>query len=222
LRIAFCSAISTPDDTLTYVDAALDKSQNEKASAQPNISGDAAILARRYANALYELADEAGQLDAVAEELRAVRGLLQDSSEFREMTKNPRLKRSELVVAMEKVASTAKFGKLTGNFLQLLAQNRRLEMMDAMIAAFLADLAARRGEFTAEVQTAQALTPEQHKLLGEQLQELAGGKVNMVLKEEPGLLGGLRIKLGSRLIDASVKGKLARLERALKSQQEAA
>ena len=180
------------------------------------------MLARRYANALYGLAEEQKQLDAVAEDMRGLAAMLGEYPDFRAMTQNPLLKGGELAGAVEKIAAAAKFGKLTGNFLQLLVRNRRLDLRGAMIAAFLADLAAKRGEFSAEVQTAKALTPAQQEQLAAQLERLAGGKVHINLREVPDLLGGLRIKLGSRLIDASVKGKLARLERALKSQQEAA
>ncbi len=186
------------------------------------IAGDAAILARRYARALYELAEEKKQLDSVAADLGSLQVLLKVSAEFREVTSNPRLTRAQAVESMKKVASLAKLNPLTQNFLTLLAHNSRLNLLENAIKVFLADLTARRGEFIAEVTTPKALASEQQEQLSKQLDKIAGGKVHLVIKEDASLLGGLVVKLGSRLIDASVKGKLARLERQLKSQQEAA
>ena len=187
-------------------------------ATQTPVSGDAAILARRYAGALYELAEEQKQLDAVAGDLRNLKALAQESREFQMITGNPNLPRAQLVKAVQELATAAKFNKLTGNFLALVAQNRRLNALTAMCDAFLAELAEKRGEFSAEVRTARALTPPQHEQLAAQLQTLTGGKVHMTVAEDKSLIGGLIVKLGSKLIDASIKSKLARLERQLKNQ----
>jgi len=186
------------------------------------VAGDAAVLARRYARALYELASEQKQLDSVAANLSSLKALLQDSDEFRHVTQNPRLTRNQLADTMQKVAAAAKLGFLTQSFLTLLARNRRLACLGHVADMFMADLLAARGEHTAEVIAPKALEPAQQEQLVKQLDKVAGGKVHLVVREDPSLLGGLMVKWGSRLIDASVKGKLARLERQLKSQQEAA
>lgn len=189
-------------------------SQTEKHSP---IAGEAAILAQRYAGAFYELADEQKQLDAVAADLRALRVINQESAEFQYLAKHPRLARSVMVKAVQALATTAGFNKLTSNFLALIAQNRRLNVIGAVIEAFLDELAKRRGEFTADVRSAKALSAAQQEQLSAKLRELAGGKVHILVREDASLLGGLTVKLGSRLIDASLKTKLARLERQLKS-----
>lgn len=186
------------------------------------MAGEAAILARRYANALYELAEEKKQLDAVAADLRVFKTLVKDNAEYHQIIRNPRLTRAQLVKSMELVATTAKLGTLAGSFLSLVAHKRRLAHLEDMIDAFLYELADRRGEHTVEVYTAQPLTPAQKEKLSGDMEKLTGGKVNLFVKEDAGLLGGLMVKIGSRLMDASVRGKLARLERQLKSQQEAA
>ena len=192
--------------------------QAENASFSTKIiAGDAAVLARRYASALYDLADEQKQLDAVAGDLRNLRTLGHECAEFSAAAQNPRLKRSDLEKAMKQVSITAGLNALTANFLGLLAKNRRLDLLPAMVDGFLAELAQRRGEFSADVRAAQALTPAQQEALAAQLRNLAGGKVHMSVREDKSLLGGLVVKMGSRLIDASVKGKLERLERQLKS-----
>lgn len=181
------------------------------------LSGEAAILAHRYAGAFYELAEEQKQLDAVAADMRALRVLGQESKEFQVISSHPRLTRAQLVKAAEQVASVAKLNKLTANFLMLVAQNRRLPHLQGMIDQFLAELATRRGEFSADVRSARPLSAAQQEQLAVKLRELAGGKVHLMLREDKSLLGGLVVKLGSRLIDASIKTKLARLERQLKS-----
>ncbi len=185
----------------------------------PIIAGDAAVLARRYGGALYDLAEEQKQLDAVAADLRALRNLQDESAEFRIVANHPRLTRAQLVQAMQQVSAAAKFNNLTGKFLTLVAQNRRLPELGGMIDGFLARLAAERGEHTADVRTAKPLSAAQQEQLAAKLRELAGGKVHLSVREDASLLGGITVKLGSRLIDASVKSKLARLERQLKSQQ---
>jgi F-type H+-transporting ATPase subunit delta len=176
------------------------------------------VIARRYAGALYELAHEQKQLDAVAADLHALKGLYSESADFRNFATNPNFTRAELVKAARQIAEKSGFSSLTANFLALAAQNRRLPQLIGICDAFLAELAARRGEFTAEVRTAQTLTPQQQEQLAAQLHNLAGGKVHMIVAEDKSLLGGLVVKIGSRLIDVSIKSKLARLERQLKSQ----
>ncbi len=186
------------------------------------VSGDAATLGRRYAGALYELAGEQHQIDTVTTDLRMVRVLLQDSAEFQMIAAHPRLNRKQLVQAMQAVSATANFNKLTANFLALVAQNRRLNVLDAVIESYLSLLAAERGEHTADVNSTHALTPAQQELLSAKLRDIVGGKVFLSLREDKSLLGGFTVKLGSRFIDASIKTKLDRLERQLKATQTAA
>jgi len=176
------------------------------------------VLARRYAGALYDLAQDQKQLDNVAGDLRTLRNLGRESSEYHTLVSNPQIARSDLVKGVQLIAAAAKFTTLTANFLALVAQNRRLPQLMGMCDAFLAELAKRRGEFSADVRAAQPLTSAQEEQLAAQLQALAGGKVHMTITEDTSLLGGVVVKIGSRLIDASIKSKLAKLERQLKSQ----
>jgi F-type H+-transporting ATPase subunit delta len=191
-------------------------------SANPSspkiIAGDAAVLSRRYAGALYELAEEQKQLDTVADNLRLLATLVHESAEFQSIAAHPRLNRTQLVKAAQTIAKGASLHALTANFLSLIAQNRRLNILGSVIESFLAELAARRGEYTAEIRAAKPLTTAQHDQLAAQLRAMVGGKVHMAVREDASLLGGLVVKVGSRLIDASIKTKLSRLERQLKSQ----
>jgi len=187
-------------------------------STGPVIAGEMAVLARRYAGALYDLAEEQKNVEGVAADLRTLRNLGRESAEFRRLVDNPLTPRAQLIKTVEQIAAAGKLNPLTGKFLVVVARNRRLPIIEAMCDAYLGNLAARRGEFTAEVRTARPLNPTQQDHLSRQLQALAGGKVHMSVAEDESLLGGITVKIGSRLIDASIKSKLAKLERQLKSQ----
>lgn len=180
-------------------------------------SGDAAQLARRYAKALYDLADERKALDAVASDIRNLQSLWATDPTLRAVAVDPRLKRGQLVSAMKAMANKAAFNVLTANTLQLLAQNRRLAVLPALLDRFLAELSTRRGEHSAEVRSAQPLSAAQMEALAEKLATLAGGKVNLVAREDRSLLGGFIVRMGSRMIDASIKSKLTRMERQLRT-----
>jgi F-type H+-transporting ATPase subunit delta len=182
------------------------------ASEGTGVSG----LADRYAAALFDLADERRALDQVADNLRQLRAMLADSADLRRLVRSPILSRIEQGKAIKAVAESAGFDALTRNFLGLVAQNRRLFAVPGMIVAFLARLAARRGEVTAEVTSAQELTPAQLGAVNEQLRKAMGSKIAVEVRVDPGLLGGLVVKVGSRMVDASLRSKLHRLQLAMK------
>ena len=173
-------------------------------------------LGQRYATALYELADEQKTLDDVAADLRALRGLVDESADLRRLIRSPVVTRADQGKAIAALAERAGFQPLVRNILGLLARNRRLFVLPQVIEAYLAELAARRGEVTAEVIAAQALTEAQRQTLDEKLRRAVGGKVTIELRVDPGLLGGLIVKLGSRMVDASLSSKLQRLQLAMK------
>lgn len=176
-------------------------------------------LGARYATALYALADEQKLLDAVAEDLRALRSLIDDSPDLRRLIRSPVLSRGEQGKAIAALASRAGFQKLVQNILGLMAKNRRLFVLPEVIDAYLTELALRRGEVTAQVISAQALTDTQRQSLDERLRRAVGGKVAIELRVDPSLLGGLIVKLGSRMVDASLSSKLHRLQLAMKGVQ---
>jgi F-type H+-transporting ATPase subunit delta len=182
------------------------------ASASTGVSG----LADRYAAALFDLADERKELDTVAADLRQLRDMIQGSPDLRRLVRSAVLSRVEQARAIGAVAESAGLSQLTRNFLGLIAQNRRLFALPAMIDAYLAQLAARRGEVTAQVVAAQPLTPAQEAAVNEQLRKAVGSKVAVEIKVDPSLLGGMIVKVGSRMVDASVRSKLQRLQFAMK------
>jgi F-type H+-transporting ATPase subunit delta len=183
------------------------------ASESTGVSG----LAERYAAALFELADERRALDAVADDLRAMRAMLHDSADLLRLLRSPVLSREEQGKAVALVAERAELSQLTRDFLAVVARNRRLFAVPAMIGAYLAQLAERRGEVTAEVTAAQPLTEAQSSALTDQLRRAVGGRVAVDLKIDPSLIGGMVVKIGSRMVDGSLRSKLQRLRLALRA-----
>ena len=174
-------------------------------------------LAERYAAALFELADEQRALDPVASDLRELRTMLRESGDFLRLIRSPVLSREQQGKAIGVVAERAGLSALVRNFLAVVARNRRLFAVPAMIEAFLAQLASRRGEVTAQVTVAQPLSDAQQEALNGHLQRSIGGRVSIDVHIDPGLIGGIIVKLGSRMVDASIRSKLQRLQLAMKS-----
>jgi len=173
-------------------------------------------LAARYAAALFDLAEEARALDAVADDLRQLRAMIASSPDLLRLLRSPVLSRSEQSRALAAVLSQAGAGDLTKRFVGLVAENRRLFALSDMIEAFLAELARRRGEVTASVTSATPLSEEQQAHLAEALRRVLGAKVSVELKTDRSLIGGLLVKVGSRLVDSSLKSKLQRLQLVMK------
>lgn len=187
-------------------------------AAQSSAKGATATggLAQRYAGALFDLADAKHQLDAAAGDLGAIARMIDDSADFRRLINSPILSRAEQGRAVAAIVAAAGLGPLTAKFLGLLAQNRRLFALPAMIQAFKKMLADRRGEMTAQVWSARALSPEQQSALAETIKRAHGAKVTMEIKVDPDLIGGLIVKVGSRMIDSSIRTKLQKLQLAMK------
>lgn len=173
-------------------------------------------LATRYAAALFELADSKKALDAVAADLTSLQKMIADSDDLRRMMNSPILGREAQTKAIAAITKAAGFNDLTQKFAGLVAQNRRLFTLSAMIKAFLKLLADRRGEMTAEVTAARALTAEQQASVAEAIKRAVGSKVSIDVKVDPSLLGGLVVRVGSRMIDSSLKTKLQKLQLAMK------
>jgi F-type H+-transporting ATPase subunit delta len=166
--------------------------------------------------ALLDLADEKKQLDAVADDLRGLKGLLQESGGLRKLIRSPLFSRRDQARAMTAVLEKAGVSDLTRRFLLVVIDNRRLFALPEMIEAYLGELARRRGEVTAYVTSAVALGDDQQRTLTEALRGKLGGKVNVETSVDPDLIGGLIVKVGSRMIDSSLRSKLQRLKLAMK------
>jgi F-type H+-transporting ATPase subunit delta len=178
--------------------------------------GIQASLAGRYAIALFDLAREEKQLAAVGNSLGAIRAALTESEDFGRLIASPLVSRDEAAKAVAAGAEAMALDPLTSNFLGVLAQNRRLSQLPAIIRAFNLLWAQHRGETTAEVTTAHALDDDQVAALKANLSNRVGGKVAVDLNVDPAILGGLVVKIGSQMIDGSIRTKLNNLAHAMK------
>ncbi|NKB43539.1 MAG: F0F1 ATP synthase subunit delta [Alphaproteobacteria bacterium] len=173
-------------------------------------------LAARYASALYDLADESGALDAVAADLSGLETLLEDSGDFSRFIKSPVLTRDDQTNGIAAIATKAGLSDITVKFLGLVAGNRRLFALPNMIRAYQDILAARRGQVTAEVTSASELSSGQSQSLADALKAAVGKTVAVTTKVDPSILGGLVVRVGSRMVDSSLKSKLQRLKLSMK------
>jgi len=173
-------------------------------------------LAQRYATALFELADERRAIDAVAADLENIGAMIAAAPDLRRLLRSPVLKRQDQARALDAVLKQAGISDLTRQFAGLVAKNRRLFAFEDMIRGFRALLALRRGEITAEVTSAGELSKQQLDAITDALKRIYGGKVAVAPRVDPTLLGGLVVRVGSRMVDSSLKTKLQRLQLALK------
>jgi len=173
-------------------------------------------LAARYAAALFALADTHKAIDRVAGDLSELKAMIGSSEALRALIRSPVLSRDEQGRAMAALLQQAGTSDLVHKFVGLVARNRRLFVLPQMIEAFLAELARRRGEMRAEVTAARPLSEQQQASLAEAIRRSVGGKVAVDVKVDPALIGGLVVKVGSRMVDSSLRTKLQRLQLAMK------
>lgn len=181
-----------------------------------NSGGIQASLSGRYATALFELARDSKALPKVEASLATVQQALDESADFKALTTSPLIARGPAAKAVAATAAALKLDATTTNFLGVLAQNRRLSQLPAIIRAFRQLAAAHRGETTAEVTSAHPLDADQVDALKAQLRTRLGRDVNVDLLVDPSLLGGLVVKIGSQMIDSSIKTRLNSLAHAMK------
>ena len=173
-------------------------------------------LADRYAAALYAHADDAGALDSVVTEMQTLGRLIQQSADFRRLIESPLIDVNLGTKAALAVLEQEGFGKPVRDFVGVISANRRLRALPAIVTAFAALVADRRGIITAHVTTAQPLNDLQRQQLRARLIEAGYGNVNIEEQVQPDLLGGLIVRIGARLYDTSLKSRLQRLQYAMK------
>lgn len=177
-------------------------------------------IARRYATAFFELASEQSQIDVIAGDLSTIEALLASGGDMDRFIHNTTLRRADQVKALSALAAQFKLSPLSEKLLGVVAQNRRLPDLAGIVSAAQELIAEHRGEVTAEVTAAQALDQSQIEAIASNLKKVLGKNVQVNLHVDAAIMGGLIVKVGSRLIDSSVKTKLERLHRALKSNNE--
>jgi F-type H+-transporting ATPase subunit delta len=178
--------------------------------------GIRASLAGRYASALFDLARDQKQIDSVRRSLDALNQALADSKDLSELIDSPLVSRQEASRALAAIAPQLGLDPITANFLGVLASNGRKNQLRPVIRAFRRLSADHRGETTADVVTARPLNDDQVAQLKAQLRTRAGRDVTIDAQVDPNILGGIVVKLGSQMIDASIRTNLTRLALAMK------
>jgi F-type H+-transporting ATPase subunit delta len=173
-------------------------------------------IARPYASALFDLAVEQGRIDAVEESLVALGRLAAEDADFARFLRSPVIGADAKAAALEPVLARLSPDPAVANFLRVVARNGRLFALPAIIAAFRERAAKARGETSAEVTSAVPLTAAQRRALAASLKARLGKTATLTEHVDPSLIGGLIVKVGSQMIDSSLKTKLSQMKIAMK------
>ena len=185
----------------------------QSVAAQSSITSG---VAGRYAAALFDLAKEADALDLIAEDLQGLGTLLSESEELTDLVNSPLYSREQQAAGMEAVLAAAGVQDLTRRFVGVVCENRRLFTISDIIEAYRALLASHRGQMTADVVSARPLSDAQMTTLRGVLADVLRSDVNIETSVDESLLGGLVVKVGSRMIDSSIRTKLDNMQLAMK------
>ena len=173
-------------------------------------------VAGRYAFALFELAQEANAVDAVKTDLERFDALIAEAPDLARLVRSPVFSADDQLKALTPVLDRAGIGGLAAQFIKLTAVNRRLFAIRDMVRAYRDLVARQKGEATASVTVAEQLKPEHLVALGAALKAVSGKDVDLDVKIDPAIIGGLVVKLGSRMVDASLRTKLNAIKHAMK------
>jgi F-type H+-transporting ATPase subunit delta len=174
-------------------------------------------MAGRYAVALFELARDARSIDPVKADLDRFDALIAENPDLARLVRSPVFTAEEQGRALAAVLDKAGIGGLAGNFLKVIAANRRLFAVREIVKAFRTLVARHKGEVTAEVTIAEALDAKHRDAIAAALKSATGGKsVDLNVKVDPAIIGGLVVKLGSRMVDTSLRTKLNAIRHAMK------
>tara|TARA_R110000868_G_scaffold49321_2_gene159270 strand:+ start:902 stop:1492 length:591 start_codon:yes stop_codon:yes gene_type:complete len=186
--------------------------ENSAARTDTVLSG----VARRYATALFDLGLEENSLDRIEADLTSFSDLIADSKDLQRLVKSPAFSADEQLNALSKIFDKAGFSGSAANLIKVAAKNRRLFAVPGMITAFHRLAAKHRGEVSADVVAAQKLDKTQLDDLKKALKKSLGKDVALNVRVDPSILGGLTVKVGSKMIDTSLRTKLNSLKIALK------
>jgi F-type H+-transporting ATPase subunit delta len=173
-------------------------------------------MAGRYATALFELANESKAVDQVQADLKAFAAMVADSPDLMRLVRSPVFSAEEQAKALDAVLDKASISGIAKNLLRVVAANRRLFAVDQIIRGFNALVAKHKGEVTAEVTVAEPLNDARMAEIKDALKAVTGKDVTIDLTVDPSIIGGLKVKVGSRMVDASLRTKLNSIKFAMK------
>ncbi|WP_018302252.1 F0F1 ATP synthase subunit delta [Wenxinia marina] len=173
-------------------------------------------IAQRYATAVFDIARDENGLDRLESDVDALSAALAESDDLRDLIANPVYGRDEQQAAITAIARKMDLSQTVTNVLALMAQKRRLFVLPQMLTALRERIATHKGEVTADVVSARALSDDQKSRLARTLSEKVGSDVKINATVDESLIGGLVVKVGSRMIDTSIASKLAQLQNTMK------
>lgn len=181
------------------------------------LASESRIIASRYVRALFDLAVEQKMADAVDKDLVALKSVLNENAEFEKQLFSPIVEKNALARAVDEVLAKINAGELTRKFFRVLAANQRLAVVKEVIEQYGRELAKSRGELMAEVTSAYPLSKDEKANVEKSLTKSTGKKVNVAYSESPEILGGLIVKVGGKMVDNSVLGKINKLQLQMKA-----
>ena len=200
----------------TAAPLALRKTQKKTGRGVAREEGIVSGMAGRYATALFELANETKAIDQVQGDLKAFASLVASNPDLMRLVRSPVFSADEQAKALDAVLDKASISGVARNFLRVITANRRLFAVDQIIRGFNAMVASHKGEVTAQVTVAAPLNDVRMNEIRETLKQVTGKDVQVDVNVDPSIIGGLKVKLGSRMVDASLRTKLNSIKFAMK------
>ena len=177
-------------------------------------SGD--LISDRYASALYDLASEKKLVDIVLDDLLFIQSMIKNNKDLKLVIKSPLIKSNDKLVILQNILKSKKPNELSSTFLKVLSKNKRFQKTLDIISQFKNINAQKRGEVLADITSAEKLSNEQQDSIKEQLRTILGDKLSLNYKVDEQIIGGLIIKVGSKMIDTSLSNKINKLKIAMK------
>ena len=168
--------------------------------------------AQRYSLALYELSSEANSLEVVEQHTTAILNLINSSKDFNNLIKDPTGNQENLILVIKKISENFKITDLIKNFMIFLVKKRRFYYLEKILKNFIEICSEKRGEIKAEIKSAKELSSDEIKKITEDLVKNFSSKMKLNYKYDKSLIGGLIVKIGSIMIDTSIKNKLQQIE----------
>jgi F-type H+-transporting ATPase subunit delta len=177
-------------------------------------SGD--LISDRYASALYDLASEKKLVDVVLDDLLFIQSIIKNNKDLKLVIKSPLIKSNDKLEILQNILKSKKPNELSSTFLKVLSKNKRFQKTVDIISQFKNINAQKRGDVLADITSAEKLSSEQQDNIKEQLRTILGDKLSLSYKVDEQIIGGLIIKVGSKMIDTSLSNKINKLKIAMK------
>ena len=178
------------------------------------ISGD--LISDRYASALYELTSENKIIDLVLNDLISLKEIIKKNKDLKLLIKTPLISSKDKLAVLIKILKTQKFNDVSLTFLKVISKNKRFSKLSSIITQFININAKKRGDVLADITSAEELVEEQQQNIKEQLKTILGDKLTLNFKVDNKIIGGLIVKVGSKMVDSSLANKINKLKIAMK------